>query len=120
MKDGLASDSSRMFAFLSVICQSPIIWYTSGPVQKFLLRQIRVLDSEQMAVVTSKSEFSGDVNQTDASDIALDACLIMLYGHILFASTSYTYALGENPGRRLGFFFWVANLSKDTFFVHVR
>lgn len=97
MKDGLTSDASRMFAFLSIICQSPIIWYTSGPVQKFLLRQIRLLDTEQMAAVSSQSEFSGSVNEANAADLSFDACLLMLYGHILFASTSYTYALGLHP-----------------------
>lgn len=95
MKDGVTSDASRMFAFLSLICQSPIIWYTSGPVQKFILRQIRLLDTEQMAAVPSKPEFAGNVNEVGVSDVSLDACLLMLYGHILFASASYTYALGE-------------------------
>lgn len=79
------SDSYRMFALLSNLCQSPVSWYTSGPAQKYLLRQIKAMDDNYTAKVSSGEE----ANEQD-----LDACVLMLYGHILFTSTSYTYALG--------------------------
>ena len=86
------SDSYRMFALLSCLCQSPVSWYTSGPAQKYLLRQIKAMDD---AYESSHGERAvGDVEGE-----ALDACVLMLYGHILFTSTSYTYALGMSPSK---------------------
>ncbi|KAJ3534831.1 hypothetical protein NM208_g7384 [Fusarium decemcellulare] len=87
MREGAMSDSYRMFAMLSNLCQSPVSWYTSGPAQKYLLRQIKAMD-DAYTEGTSKSISTGD------TEPALDACVLMLYGHILFTSTSYTYALG--------------------------
>lgn len=82
MKDGAMSDSYRMFALLSSLCQSPISWYTSGPAQKYILRQIKALDAGH--------------EEGGQTDMNLDVCLLMLYGHILFTSTSYTYALSPS------------------------
>lgn len=95
MKDGLTSDSSRMFALLSCLCQSPISWYTSGPTQKYILRQIKAIDSSQAAAVLGEGERTEALNAVSASDVEFDVCLLMLYGHILFSSTSYTYALSK-------------------------
>jgi general transcription factor 3C polypeptide 3 (transcription factor C subunit 4) len=78
-----------MFALLSTLCQSPIYWYTSGPSQKYILRQIKAIDSDYMNSISR----SGD--STTENTTTLDICLLMLYGHILFTSTSYTYALGS-------------------------
>ncbi|KAF4120247.1 hypothetical protein GMORB2_3048 [Geosmithia morbida] len=94
MKDGATTDSHRMFALLSSLCQSPITWYTSGPAQKYILRQIRSIDTDQMSKLSNKEELKGQVNTVNPADVDLDVCLLMLYGHILFTSTSYTYALG--------------------------
>lgn len=73
----LSSDSFRLFSLLCRLCQSSISWYSSGPAQKFVLRQIRAMDASVM---------SGRGGQLDASPL-------MLYGHILFTSTSYVYAI---------------------------
>ncbi|KAK7393974.1 transcription factor TFIIIC subunit tfc4, partial [Neonectria punicea] len=91
MRDGAMSDSYRMFALLSSLCQSPVSWYTSGPAQKYILRQIKATDDAHEA-----STVHGESTNTTgtAAELSLDACLLMLYGHILFTSTSYTYALG--------------------------
>ncbi|KAI5460082.1 hypothetical protein BGZ63DRAFT_426031 [Mariannaea sp. PMI_226] len=92
MRDAVMSDSSRMFALLSSLCQSPVSWYTSGPAQKFILRQIKAMDDAHEA---GQGQGGGPDNSTGkTNDQRLDACLLMLYGHILFTSTSYTYALG--------------------------
>lgn len=91
MRDGGMSDSYRMFALLSSLCQSPVSWYTSGPAQKYILRQIKAMDDSHEA--TKASGGTSEPSST-SSGPTLDACLLMLYGHILFTSTSYTYALG--------------------------
>ncbi|KAH7127730.1 hypothetical protein EDB81DRAFT_809969 [Dactylonectria macrodidyma] len=91
MRDGAMSDSYRMFALLSSLCQSPVSWYTSGPAQKYILRQIKAMDDAHEA--NRADGVHGNPNDTQTRP-ALDACLLMLYGHILFTSTSYTYALG--------------------------
>jgi general transcription factor 3C polypeptide 3 (transcription factor C subunit 4) len=88
MRDGATSDSYRMFALLSNLCQSPVSWYTSGPAQKYILRQIKAMDEA----------YTGDETNSERrenGETVLDACVLMLYGHILFTSTSYTYALGR-------------------------
>ncbi|SPJ81661.1 related to transcription initiation factor TFIIIC [Fusarium torulosum] len=87
MREGATSDSYRMFALLSNLCQSPVSWYTSGPAQKYILRQIKAMDD-----VYTEADSGSDLTQN--KEPALDACVLMLYGHILFTSTSYTYALG--------------------------
>lgn len=84
MRDGGISDSYRMFALLSLLCQSPISWYTSGPAQKYILRQIKALDATHHM----------DTQPRETGIVGIDICLLMLYGHILFTSTSYSYALG--------------------------
>jgi hypothetical protein len=78
------TDSYRMFSAMCRVCQTPVSWYTSGPAQKFILRQIKTMDS----IVMKKQEENGA-----AKDISLDVALLTIYGHILFTTTSYTYAL---------------------------
>ncbi|CAM1502792.1 Fc.00g075680.m01.CDS01 [Cosmosporella sp. VM-42] len=90
MRDGAMSDSYRMFALLSSLCQSPVSWYTSGPAQKYILRQIKAMDEKLDPTRIQDKEH----DQAPPIDATLDSCLLMLYGHILFTSTSYTYALG--------------------------
>jgi general transcription factor 3C polypeptide 3 (transcription factor C subunit 4) len=79
------SDPARMFALLCRLCQSSTSWYTSGPTQKYILRQIRAIDATHLG----NGGFSGE------ADSRLDVCLLMLYGHILFTSSSYTFALSR-------------------------
>jgi len=75
------SDPYRMFGLLCKLCQTPISWYSSGPAQKFILRQIKAMDNSAMVAATSHDNYD------------LDVTLLVLYGHILFTSTSYAYAL---------------------------
>lgn len=96
MKDGGMSDAYRVFPLLSNLCQSPISWYTSGPAQKYILRQIKAMDSSlQSAPEDSCRHVVGHDSSLGSLKPELDVCLLMLYGHILFTSTSYTYALGR-------------------------
>ncbi|KAF0315356.1 RNA polymerase III transcription factor tfiiic [Colletotrichum asianum] len=91
----LDSDSYRMFAALCRLCQSPASWYNSGPAQKYILRQIKMIDASHLS--SSQIDRHREVNHREATSPAeakqLDICLLMLYGHILFTSTSYTFAL---------------------------
>ncbi|KAK5988747.1 RNA-binding protein VTS1 [Cladobotryum mycophilum] len=95
MRDGAISDSYRMFALLSKLCQSPVSWYTSGPAQKYILRQIKAIDAgHEVAIHDQGSDSRVGQAGVNPMEINIDICLLMLYGHILFTSTSYTYALG--------------------------
>lgn len=93
----LDSDAYRMFAALCRFCQSPASWYNSGPVQKFILRQIRVIDATQIRATMPGTEIIAppDFSTANGEIRNLDVCLLMLYGHVLFTSTSYTFALSE-------------------------
>ncbi|KAK4157122.1 hypothetical protein C8A00DRAFT_12022 [Chaetomidium leptoderma] len=96
------TDSYRMFSAMCRVCQTPVSWYTSGPAQKFILRQIKTMDNIVMrkdnnnnntaaaAATTTNNERDG---RKEDPDIALDVALLAIYGHILFTTTSYTYAL---------------------------
>ncbi|XP_044718027.1 transcription factor tau subunit sfc4 [Hirsutella rhossiliensis] len=98
MRDGATTDSYRMFALLSRLCQSPIAWYTSGPAQKFILRQIKAIDASHASVWMQRQGHAELSSSTSAANnspgTSVDVCLLMLYGHILFTSTSYAYSLG--------------------------
>lgn len=74
------TDSYRLFAAMVRLCQAPPSWYTSGPGQKFILRQIKLMDKAAYA--------DEKVNPGQ-----LDVCLLTIYGHILYTSQSYPYAL---------------------------
>ena len=104
------ADSYRLFAAISRVCQSPVSWYSSGPAQKFILRQIKVLDAialgEKSVADAVPSSWNGAPPVTSAGtgtsdaqaaagtgEIGIDVCLLTIYGHILFSTTSYTYAL---------------------------
>ncbi|KAL2024458.1 hypothetical protein VTK56DRAFT_8269 [Thermocarpiscus australiensis] len=96
------TDSYRMFSAMCRVCQTPVSWYTSGPAQKFILRQIKTMDSIVMKRTAAAAQSSPDDGTTaltatatanDHPDIGLDVCLLTIYGHILFTTTSYTYAL---------------------------
>ncbi|KAK3692386.1 hypothetical protein B0T22DRAFT_495585 [Podospora appendiculata] len=93
------TDSYRMFSAMCRVCQTPVSWYTSGPAQKFILRQIKTMDN---IVMKSRGRGRGARNGSDDQEgevarskdqIDLDVCLLTIYGHILFTTTSYTYAL---------------------------
>ncbi|KAL1842140.1 hypothetical protein VTK73DRAFT_3194 [Phialemonium thermophilum] len=78
------TDSYRIVAALCRVCQTPVSWYSSGPAQKFILRQIRHMD---------KATLSREAGGENAGVSGLDVCLLTIYGHIMFTTTSYTYAL---------------------------
>lgn len=94
-----STDAYRVFSALCRVCQSPVSWYSSGPAQKYILRQIKAMDRGLLPTDVAESamgiwdtavprEFAMGPRHE-----ALDVTLLMLYGHILLTSTSYTYAL---------------------------
>ncbi|KAI0851825.1 TPR-like protein [Daldinia vernicosa] len=89
------TDPFRMFSTLSRLCPSPASWYASGPVQKYMLRQIKLMD--RAITAAAGAEDSGDEEGVPSGRVypskELDITLLMLYGHILFISNSFTYAL---------------------------
>ncbi|KAJ9154733.1 Transcription factor tau subunit sfc4 [Pleurostoma richardsiae] len=87
-----STDTYRMFSALCRVCQSPVSWYASGPTQKFIMRQIKAMDRCLLHRGQGDTVAQGDKDGPKYD--ALDVCLLMLYGHILFSSTSYTYAIG--------------------------
>lgn len=98
------TDAYRMFAAMCRVCQTPVSWYTSGPAQKFILRQIKTMDN---------------IHTRTRGEIGLDVCLLTIYGHILFSTTSYVYALSYfaraaslDPGNEL------VNLSTGLAYLH--
>lgn len=94
------TDSYRLFAAMLRICQSPVSWYSSGPTQKYVLRQIKAMDLALLGVNSDEKTLDEEVldidlkNKTNqVSTTGMDIPLLMLYGHILYAGTSYAYAL---------------------------
>lgn len=87
-----------MFSALSRLCPSPASWYASGPVQKYMLRQIKLMD-HAIDARTRGAEVSGDEDGPSTGRVfpgkELDVTLLMLYGNILFISNSFTYALSK-------------------------
>lgn len=94
-----STDSYRVFSALCRVCQSPVSWYASGPAQKYILRQIKAMDRTLLPPELAEEAMGAwdtAVPRDEAEGArheALDVALLMLYGHILLTSTSYTYAL---------------------------
>jgi len=94
------TDTYRMFAAFGRLCKSPISWYSSGPTQKYMLRQIKAMDYSLVNEESRKKYFSekGSYSAQDESGRSIinnemDVALLMLYGHILYSGSSYSHAL---------------------------
>lgn len=100
-----STDSYRMFSALSKLNRTPSSWYSAGPTQKYMLRQIKAMDytllsNEHRSQITEKASYSQlDSDGKPMINEDLDISLLMLYGHILAAGASYSFALSE-PGLR--------------------
>jgi general transcription factor 3C polypeptide 3 (transcription factor C subunit 4) len=107
------TDSYRLFSALNRLCDSANSWYNCGPSQKYILRQIKAVDfsligegrrnslRQEKASYTTKDS---DGNQVRAEE--MDVALLMLYGHILYAGKSYSYAISmltQSLCAKLGF-----------------
>ncbi|KAI1859223.1 uncharacterized protein JN550_012143 [Neoarthrinium moseri] len=88
-----SSDAFRMYAALSRLCDTTATWYADSRVQKFTLRQIKMMDS---ALIPADDRVKGTLDGFDPKVYPgkeMDVQLLMLYGHILFISNSFTFAL---------------------------
>ena len=112
MKDyQFTTDVYRLFAAITRACHSPVSWYSSGPSQKYILRQIKAMDYALVDEASREKYFQErgsysaiGPNGEPFINKDMDIALLMLYGHILFTGTSYAYALSKSspshkPGR---------------------
>ncbi|TAQ84390.1 hypothetical protein B7494_g7286 [Chlorociboria aeruginascens] len=101
MKDyQFTTDSYRLYATITRACQSPVSWYSAPPTQKYILRQIKAMDYSltdkgyRDQYFSEKGSYSAqDENGHLIINDDMDIALLMLYGHILYTSSSYSYAL---------------------------
>jgi general transcription factor 3C polypeptide 3 (transcription factor C subunit 4) len=96
------TDSYRMFAAVTRMCHSPVSWYSSGPSQKYILRQIKAMDYTLVGEEDREKYFAGKGSysaQDEDGNIVInedmDIALLMLYGHILHSGGSNNYALSK-------------------------
>ena len=93
-KNQFATDGFRLYAALCRLCASTAGWYADSRVQKFTLRQIKLMDAALLAP-DAKQKPLEVVDPSVYPSRQLDVTLLMLYGHILFVSNSFTYALSK-------------------------
>jgi len=95
------TDSYRLTSALARVVHSPISWYTGGPMQKYILRQIKAMDyslvdEEGKKKITEKgSYFAVDDHGRPIINTDMDINLLMMYGYILYSSSSYSLALSK-------------------------
>jgi general transcription factor 3C polypeptide 3 (transcription factor C subunit 4) len=103
MKDyQFTTDSYRMFTAVTRMVHSPVSWYSSGPSQKYILRQIKAMDYAlvddecQNKYFAEKGSYSAvdEKGQLIIND-DLDIALLIMYGHILHTGGSYFLALSR-------------------------
>ncbi|KAL8707308.1 MAG: hypothetical protein Q9220_007651 [cf. Caloplaca sp. 1 TL-2023] len=82
----LVTDGYRLFAAVNRLCHGGNTWFNCGPSQKYVLRQLKLMDSPAVKDRGLKSHDS----QVDSD---LDVSLLMLYGYILYMGRSYSSAL---------------------------
>lgn len=96
------TDAYRMFAALSKLMHAPNAWYCSGPEEKYMLRQIKAMDfvfvgaKQRKKMSSEKASYSKDGAGKHIVNDELDISLLMLYGHMLAAGSSYGFALSES------------------------
>ena len=91
-KNQFSTDGYRVYAAICRLCSSTAGWYADSRVQKFTLRQIKMMDAALLPPEQKDKSLEGqDVKVYPGKE--LDATLLMMYGHILFVSNSFTYAL---------------------------
>lgn len=96
------TDGYRLYSTLNRVCNPSKSWYNSGPSQKYILRQVKAMDFSLIGEDRGKSRFQERASYTTKDERGiqiqaqeLDVALLMLYGHILYAGTSYSYALSK-------------------------
>lgn len=104
MKDyQFTTDSYRMFTAVTRMVHSPVSWYSSGPSQKYILRQIKAMDFSLADEESQKKNFNDKGGYTTVDrdgkvviNDDLDIALLMMYGHILQCGSNYHHALSKH------------------------
>ena len=96
------TDSYLLFSALHRLCDSSNAWFNCSASQKYIMRQLKAVDfsllryqqeTPRATAVASKYPASRPSAGAFAED--LDAALLMLYGHMLYAGRSYTSAISK-------------------------
>lgn len=97
------TDGYRFFSALNRLCDSENPWFNCGPSQKYILRQLKAVDSSLIGEATSKNLFQGRASYTTKDSNGdpiraddMDVALLMLYGHVLYAGKSYANAVSKS------------------------
>ena len=101
------TDSYRLYTSLNRLCNGPRSCFNAPPSQKYLLRQVKAMDYCLIQEDQSKTLFQERASCTMKDDEGnpikaeeLDVGLLVLYGHVLYAGTSYAFALSKPSLRR--------------------
>ena len=96
------TDSYRLYTSLNRLCNGPRLCFNAAPSQKYLLRQIKAMDHSLIQEGQRKTLFQERASYTMKDDDGnpikaeeLDIGLLILYGHVLYAGTSYAFALSK-------------------------
>jgi general transcription factor 3C polypeptide 3 (transcription factor C subunit 4) len=102
-----------MFSAITRMVHSPVNWYSSGPSQKYMLRQIKAMDFALVDEQSQKLHFidKGSYSAVDEKgelviNDDLNIALLMLYGHILYSSGSFFHALSKFYGCDRNHTYW--------------
>ncbi|KAJ5038259.1 uncharacterized protein L3040_007126 [Drepanopeziza brunnea f. sp. 'multigermtubi'] len=90
------TDAYRLVSAVARVCHSPVSWYCAGPMQKFVLREVKTMDLPLVDDATKKKyhkSAGGITNLENQRNTDMDINLLMLYGYILFSSCSYNLAI---------------------------
>ena len=97
------TDSYRLSSALHRLADSDNVWYRNSVSQKFVLRQLKAMDFSLLVEERSQSHFQERAAYTTRDSAgtvimaeALDISLLMLYGNMLYAGRSYTYAISKS------------------------
>jgi general transcription factor 3C polypeptide 3 (transcription factor C subunit 4) len=100
------TDAYRTFAAVIRMCHAPTHWYNDNTSQKYVLRQVKTMDYALVSQEVRDKHFKDqkdkvsysrtDENGEHVVNDDMDIVLLMVYGHLLYASQSYTHALSKH------------------------
>ena len=97
----IVTDGYRLFMALNRLTDSENTCFNSGPSQKYVLRQIKAVDFSLPGGICDKSSLWARTTHSSFKGCdalpaqKLDVALLVLYGQILYAGRSFTFALSK-------------------------
>jgi general transcription factor 3C polypeptide 3 (transcription factor C subunit 4) len=73
--------------------KNPTSWYNAGPNQKYILRQIKQMDTHLSATISSLPPTVSSATREATIASTFDLPLVLMYGHVLSTASSHTNAL---------------------------